>query len=362
MLAALVGVIALAVTGGAIVATRGDDSDPIVKAAVRSPTPAATATPTPIPTATPVPPTPTPLPPTPTPVPPTPTPAPEPPTPTPAPPPTPTPTPQPVVRACEPQALSWVWQFSTDGSAREIATVLADHRMGVILKTHNGTDWMAVDDDSADAVSGPEQVAVLARYFERRGVPFHAYAVVKGADPKREARMAAAVLAAGARSIFLDLEPWHGYWQGTAEAATVFGRELRRLQPNGVVVTAIEPRPWALDRLPMAEFAAFSDALAPLIYWETFSSAQNLQAFEASGFSLGDSGMTPEFLLDVTSELLGPYNLPLQPVGQGASPDTNAWGRFLDYAAGLGMPDFSVWRLGVTDPGVWSLLKANAPC
>jgi hypothetical protein len=26
------------------------------------------------------------------------------------------------------------------------------------------------------------------------------------------------------------------------------------------------------------------------------------------------------------------------------------------------MPDFSVWRHGVTDPGVWSVLKANAPC
>ena len=223
--------------------------------------------------------------------------------------------------------------------------------MGIILKTHKGTDWMAVDDDSPDAVTGPQQVAVLAQYFEQQGVPFHAYAVVTGVDPKREAAMAAEVLAAGARSIFLDLEPWHGYWQGTAEDARLFGRELRRLQPKGVVVTTVEPRPWALERLPMAEFAAFSDALAPLIYWETFSSAQNLEAFAASGFPPADGVMTPEFLLDVAIELLGPYNLPLQPVGQGASPDMDAWARFLDYAAGLGMPDVSVWRHGVTDPG-----------
>jgi len=266
------------------------------------------------------------------------------------------------VRACEPQALSWVWQFSVDGPLGDIAAVLAEHHMGIILKTHNGTDWMAVDDRSPDAVSGPRQVAALARYFEERGVPFHAYAVVTGVDPAREAAMAAEVLAAGARSIFLDLEPWHGYWQGSAEDARLFGRELRRLQPNGVVVTTVEPRPWALDRLPMAEFASFSDALAPLIYWETFSSAQNLEAFEASGFPTGDGGMTPEFLLDVATDLLGPYNLPLQPVGQGASPDPDAWARFLDYAAGLGMPDFSVWRHGVMDPGVWDLLEANSPC
>ena len=143
--------------------------------------------------------------------------------------------------------------------------MMVEHNLGIILKTHTGTEWMAHQDSSPDAVSGPEQVSLLAQYFEARGVPFHAYTVVKGIDPKREAEMAAAVLAAGARSIFLDLEPWNGYWEGTAEAAGVFGQELRRLQPNAVVVTVIEPRPWALERLPLAEFAAFSDALAPLI-------------------------------------------------------------------------------------------------
>ena len=255
-----------------------------------------------------------------------------------------------------------MWQFSVDGPPEDIAAVAAEHGLGIILKTHKGTDWMAHDDNSPDAVTGPEQVRVLAQYFETRGVPFHAYAVVTGVDPAREAQMAAEVLAAGARSIFLDLEPWQGYWQGTPEAASLFGRELRRLQPNGVVVIAIEPRPWALDRLPLAEFAAFSDALAPLIYWETFNTAPNLERFEASGWPPGPDGITPEFLLDVSAHLLQPYNLPIQPVGQGSSTDMNAWARFLDYAAQSGMPDVSVWRHGVTNPGVWDMLKARTAC
>ncbi len=39
----------------------------------------------------------------------------------------------------------------------------------------------------------------------------------------------------------------------------------------------------------------------------------------------------------------------------------DAWTRFLDYASQLGMPDISVWRHGVTNPGVWDLLKERTP-
>ncbi len=258
--------------------------------------------------------------------------------------------------------LAWVWQFSIDGSPEDLAEVLAEHNLGIIVKTHNGTDWMARYDSSPHAVSGPGQVRVLAQYFEKRGVPFHAYAVLKGIDPVREAQMTAQVLAAGARSVFLDLEPWQGYWQGTPQAATAFGRELRRLQPHGSVVTTVEPRPWALEKLPLAEFASFSNAFASLIYWETFSSQANLDLFEAYGWPTGPGGMTPEFLLDVSAGLLQQYNLPIQPVGQGASPDMAAWARFIDDACRSGMPDVSVWRYGVTNPGVWDLLEGRTSC
>jgi LysM domain len=228
------------------------------------------------------------------------------------------------------------------------------------MKTHDATDWMSKWDHTPDAVTGPQRVADLASYFEANGVPFHTYAVVKGIDPIREAQMAAEVLAAGARSIFIDLEPWTGYWQGTPEGALAFGAELRRLQPGATIITAIDPRPWALGGIPLKEFASFSNALAPLVYWETFDSPASRDGYAKSGYPPPAEGVTPEFLLDVTTQVLSPYGLPLRPVGQGSS-DSSQWGRFIDHATAAGMPEFSVWRYGVTSPDVWPVLSDRTP-
>ena len=257
--------------------------------------------------------------------------------------------------------LSWVWQFSSDSSPKEIAPVLAAHNLGVTLKTHDGSEWMAKYDTSPQAVSGPEQVSLLARYFESYGVPFHAWAVVKGVEPKREAAMCADVLAVGARSITLDLEPWRGFWQGTREDALTFGQELRQRQPWAVVKTAVDPRPWVISQVPLAEFVSFSNALMPLIYWESFATADNIEKFAASGSPPTGGAVTPEFLLNVTTTILQGYNLPIEPTGQGASRDMDAWRRFVDHASQLGMKSVSVWRHGVTDPQVWRLLKEKSP-
>jgi hypothetical protein len=254
-----------------------------------------------------------------------------------------------------------VWQFSNDGSPEEIVDALAAHSMAVLIKTHDGTNWMAEYDDSPDAVTGPERVTELAQYFEARGVPFHAWAVVKGTDPEREAEMAAEVLAAGARSLTLDLEPWGGFWVGTDETARQFGEELRRRQPEATIVTALDPRPWLEGSIPLSEFASFSDALAPLIYWETFNNAANFERFESAGIPPGDGGITAEFLLDAAAEVLEEFHLPLQPVGQGASPDMDAWARFLDHGADVGIESASAWRHGVTEPQVWEVLLERTP-
>jgi len=259
-----------------------------------------------------------------------------------------------------PPYLTWVWRFSTDGPAQQIASTLAANRGAVIMKTHDGTDWMAKYDPAPDAVTGAEQVAALAGLFEANGVPFHAYAVVKGIDPILEAQMAASVLAAGARSIFLDLEPYAGYWQGTPDSARLFGEELRRLQPGATIVTAIDPRPWALDGVPLTEFAVFSNAFAPLIYWETFDSPATRAGYAAAGFQPPEGEMAPEFLLDVSAQVLQPYGVAIRPVGQGAS-DSARWTRFLDHATLTGMPELSVWRYGIVGPDVWSLLGERTP-
>jgi LysM repeat protein len=251
----------------------------------------------------------------------------------------------------------WVWQFSADAAPNIIGSDLRDNNLGLILKTHDGIEWMAQYDKSPFAVTGPKQTETLVRYYEDAGVPFHAWCVLKGIDPVREARMAADVLSAGARSIFLDLEPHSGFWQGTAREAEMFGQELRRLQPNGWVVVSIDPRPWILNQVPLAQFAAFSNMLAPQQYWRTFDTQANYDKFAQSGFPVPAGGVTPEFLTDLSNTFLAPFNRAWAPVGQGNTSDLTEWNRFIDRSYDAGVTVVSAWRYGVSARGLFSLLR-----
>ena len=267
-------------------------------------------------------------------------------------------------RAAAAAALShlvWVWQFTTDGEPNLVGARLRDLGLGIVLKTHDGLQWMAEYDKSPYAVSGPAQLSVLANYFEAAGVPFHAWAVVHGSDPVREAQMAAEVLAAGARSIFLDLEPHPGFWRGTPADALAFGQELRRLQPEAQVVLSIDPRPWLFERIPIREFASFSNAIAPQQYWVTFNTQANYDRFAQAGFPVPPPGVTPEFLLDISMRALAAYGLPIIHVGQGAATDPEEWRRFIEGAYGAGSNIVSVWRYGVTTEGVFALMREIPP-
>lgn len=257
--------------------------------------------------------------------------------------------------------LVWVWQFSTDDEPNGIAQRLRDQGMGVILKTHDGVEWMAEYDTSEYAVSGHPQVQTLSEYFEGAGVPFHAWAVVHGENPIEEARMAAAVLLSGARSIFLDVEPHAGFWRGTPEGATRFGEELRRLVPGGEVVLSIDARPWLKNAIPLKEFLPYINAIAPQHYWRTFDNQANYDKFRDAGFPVGPEGITPEFLLGTTYAAYQDIPLPVHHTGQGATDDPDEWRRFIDAAYALDADFLSVWRYGVTDTKVLDVVASKPP-
>jgi hypothetical protein len=259
------------------------------------------------------------------------------------------------------QHKSWVWQFSADGSPEAIAQTLANNRCGVLVKTHDGVDWMARYDRHASAVSGPSQISRLVRIFESAGVQFHAWSVVKGIDPIREAQMTAEVLAAGARSIVLDLEGGAGFWLGNADTALRFGDELRRLTPYGRVDISIDPRPWRIyHNVPMDEFVTYTDGIWPQLYWDTFNSSGNIDLYRRNGFNAGPAGMTPEFLLDANIQLMQRYGRPIIPVGQGAAGDPWMWERFVYRSWQLGHGEVSVWRHAVTPGANLNVLRDNA--
>jgi hypothetical protein len=270
--------------------------------------------------------------------------------------------PAPAAAATAEKPLVWVWKFSVDGPLGPILDTLLYHGLGVILKTHDGTSWMRRYDPAPDAITGPGQVAHLARVFEERGIPFHAWCVVQGKDPSAEAYMCNEVLNAGARSIFLDLEPKEGnnYWQGTPDSALRFGEELRWLNPNANILTAPDARPWQMAAVPLSEFLSFSNAVAPQSYWVTFNSPTNLKYLRQHGYPVGPEGFTPELMVDVSIGTFQYFGLPVYPIGQGAAPPDH-WHRFVAAANARGLQPLSMWRFGTADPGALGVLQRSIP-
>lgn len=256
----------------------------------------------------------------------------------------------------------WVWRFDVDGSPDEVLNRIRDAGMGVLLKTSDGADWMSRFDRSSTAISGPEKVREMANYFESAGIPFHAWSVVKGLNPVREAEICSQVLDNGARSMIFDLEPPEGnlYWQADSAAAVTFGQEMRRLQPNAHLGVAPDARPWQIPAVPLAEFSAFCDEILPQTYWQTFNSPTNRRFISERGYHVGPEGVTPELILDVTRDALAPFGLPVRPIGQGAASGPE-WERFVRHAYTLNMDSVSVWRYGTAHQEVWPTLGALAP-
>jgi hypothetical protein len=256
----------------------------------------------------------------------------------------------------------WVWRFGADGPADQVLDTLKSSGAGLLLKTHEGVDWMSRYDRSSTAINGPQRVRELVEYFESAGVPFHAWGVVRGVDPIGEAQICAEVLNCGARSMIFDLEPPDGgnYWQGDPGAALALGEEIRRLQPDAQLGVAPDARPWQIDKVPMAEFASFTNEILPQTYWQIFNSPTNHRRLSNLGYHIGPEGVTPELILDATADKLRQYGRPIRPIGEGTAPGAE-WARFIGHAYWLQMDSVSVWRFGTAHAEVWPALLGMPP-
>ena len=283
----------------------------------------------------------------------------------------PRPRPRPVNSAVNNPALdgklthfAWVWQFRHDGAGEAIRDALAAHGLGIVLKTHDGTNWMSRFDTSPDAVSGPNKISELAAFFEAGGVPFHAWYNAHGVDPLTEAQMTSDILDAGARSMFIDLEPHQGFWRGTADTANQLGEELRRLQPAAWLSTSIDPRPWEIGNIPLAEFASFTNEIAPRSTGATSATPPTSTASAAkattparwvSRASPRASCSPPPWRSSASSAS------PSTPSATAPSSPTTAWTEFLEASFALDASAVSVWRFGNVEPGILQLLKDTPP-
>jgi hypothetical protein len=258
----------------------------------------------------------------------------------------------------EPQHGVWIWQFSIDGRAEEIAETLAAYGLAAIVKTHDGAEWMANYDDAPGAIAGPAEVEAMASTFENAGVPFHAWCVVKGTDVVREAEMAAQVLASGARSLTLDVEGDASFWTGTPDDAIAYGYELRARNEFARIDVSIDPRPWKMLEIPLPEFVEFTDGIRPQLYWDIFNDDSHADAYGYFGFPPPGGSITPEFLAETTHELLQPFDRWVLPIGSGDPMYADAWPRFLARCEELQMHEVSAWRYGTTTGAVLEALAA----
>ncbi len=258
--------------------------------------------------------------------------------------------------------LAWVWQFDDDGSPEQIRSQLAFLGMGILLKSHDATTYMAKWDKSGSGIDGAAKIRELRDFFESGGVPFHAWAVVKGQDPIGEAHMAAEVLANGARSVVFDLEPSDGgsFWQGTPDSALRFGEELRSIARNGFLSVAPDPRPWQVEAVPCREFATFCNEVAPQAYWPMFNNSATYRMLRERGYDVPPEGITPDGVIDMTARVFAGYTIPVKPVGAGNA-TVGEWERFVGRAHEYGMAAVSMWRFGTARPEVWDVFRRARP-
>tara|TARA_B100001142_G_scaffold103597_1_gene105647 strand:- start:5782 stop:7188 length:1407 start_codon:yes stop_codon:yes gene_type:complete len=257
--------------------------------------------------------------------------------------------------------LLWVWQFSEDGTKYEIRDKLAKFNLGVVLKTHDGTDWMSEFDPSYDAVSGPEKIHELSQFFESGGVPFHTWSVPHGIHPIEEANMTSLAYEAGSRSIYLDVEHARGFWRGTEQAAYQYGERLRSLHPDLRITTSIDGRPWNIDAIPIDAFALLSDALAPQLYWETFSTWDNIYRYNDHGYYVPSSGISPSFIIQSAYKKLQQYPIAIEPVGEGGARNIVEWSEFIQSSLAHNSETVSAWRYGTTSQNIMKVMSNNEP-
>jgi LysM repeat protein len=101
--------------------------------------------------------------------------------------------------------------------------------------------------------------------------------------------------------------------------------------------------------------------LAPQLYWRTFDTQANYDKFAAAGVPVPLGGITPEFLTDLSSMVLAPFDRAWAPVGQGNTNDLGEWQRFIDRAYGAGVRVVSAWRYGVAARGLFGMLRDRPP-
>jgi hypothetical protein len=163
----------------------------------------------------------------------------------------------------------------------------------VYVKALDGLDWMALFDRSPLAVNG-----ISPSQWSWRQLGWVPWTVPTAVDPRREGALAGQ-LADAAGSVILDLEPYAGFWRGTAADADAFIAAYRQQTDAPLRIS--------LDHRRVGEgfpYPSLMDAAAdflPQVYWTDFRRSWSAVLEEAEAV-LAPYGKPIEYVLPGNAE------------------------------------------------------------
>ncbi len=240
----------------------------------------------------------------------------------------------------------WQWTGQSVGEAtidQLVQTIKTNCPVAdaVWVKTNDGSDWQGIHDSKTTmAINGPQDITKWVNTLTAAGLEFHAWCVPNGVDPASEAaRIVEVCQVPGVKSMVLDVEPYTGFWQGTAQTADALMSAVRsKLGPNFHIGLSMDPRRAHYDAISPNAWQPYVNSLHPQVYWDTM-------------------GRTPDDLLAETYSVWGAYGLPIIPaLSGGAPPDSIKTAQDLARSV-RGAPGVSYWRLGVIGPMQFNVIN-----
>lgn len=208
-----------------------------------------------------------------------------------------------------------IWQHTGDSvkaaSIDELAQYIrrvAPAVSQVWVKTSDGSDWMAAYDHKvALAIDGPAAIARWITTLQKYGLEFHAWCVPRGLDIEGEAAVISkACQVPGVRSMILDVEPYHGFYQGDRTTVRPLMSKIRSTLPGAFHIgMAVDPRASHYPEIFPDEWFPFVNSVHLELYW-------------------GDFGVTPDVALANGYHAWKNFNRPLFPILQGHGVDASS--------------------------------------
>lgn len=243
----------------------------------------------------------------------------------------------------------FVWQLNKDYSEDTPSdTSLPISR--VLIKTHDGTDWMSTYDEHPNAISGPQALKSMKNVYTAQGIEVVAWFVPKTTDVDKQLEMAKAVIDTGVTALYADVEPFAGFcYPDCAYLADTFWKQLRQQRPNATLGVIYDPREQWIEPEAAAKWLKNADVALPMCYWESYY---------GKGPWADPAGCVIQGYYSLRS-MANIDDMHYEPALQGDATPAR-FTKALDAALDLGSERVAVWRRATVLPETWDAIANYA--